>query len=264
MKVIINADDYGLTRGVSEGILLGMRNGVITDTSAIVNADAFEECARLARTQGIKAMGLHCLLTMGKPLSDPQTIPSLVNEQGMFMSREQFMAADISLTEAEAELELQIAKLQRSGLQLSHIDTHHGFMGKSKAMSELFIKLAKKYHVPLRNEFVRGDKLVSVKPIDLSQAGVRCTDALYINHGYPHHTTVEVIESLQKAMRQYETIEICCHAGFSDDELRALSVLNEDRKLELDVMLDPQLRAFIQTNDLHLMSYADYNKEGAY
>ena len=84
MKLIINADDYGLTINVSKAIILGLKKGILTDTNAIVNTPDFKASAEMAHSHGIHEMGLHCLLTMGKPLSHPESIPSLVNEKGMF------------------------------------------------------------------------------------------------------------------------------------------------------------------------------------
>ena len=88
MKLIINADDYGLTDGVNRGILKGLKVGILTDTSAIVCAPAFRAGAELALKNGIREMGLLCLATMGWPILPAGRVRSLVSEDGRFFPRE--------------------------------------------------------------------------------------------------------------------------------------------------------------------------------
>lgn len=253
MKLIINADDFGLTLGVSKGILEGMRHGVITDTSAITAAPDFMRSAALAMEQGVRVMGIHCLLTMGHPLLPAEQVPSLLNEEGCFYSRADFFKADVKINEARAELEAQIKRFLSTGLQLNHIDTHHGFMNKSKEMAALLLELSQKYQVPLRNEALRLPQ--EKRLCDVSLTSLPTTEALYFNHGIPYHTLDTMLAFLQEALACYDCVEIGCHPGYSDDQLRLLSVLNDDREKELDLLLSPQLKGFIHANKISLISY---------
>lgn len=255
MKLIVNADDYGLTVNVSKGILEGMRHGVITDTSAIVNTPYFAESAGMALENGIKEMGLHCLLTMGEPVLKAESVRSLVNDAGRFPTPEELKHRQVDMDEVEKELEAQIAVFLNSGLKLNHIDTHHGFMNKSREMTELFIKLAGKYDVPLRNESVHFG--MDGRFGQYKAAGIKMADMLYLNHGTPHHTVQAVQEFLQEAIGKYECVEICCHAGYSDDILREFSVLNDAREEDLKVCLSKEIREYVRSQNIELISYSE-------
>lgn len=253
MKVIVNADDFGLSEQVSKGILRCMNEGIVTDTNAIVHTPAFLQCAQMAMAQGVTSMGLHCLLTMGKPILPIAQVPTLVNAEGSFYNRQEFMEKQINIQEAEAELEAQITRFLSTGLTLSHINTHHGYMHKSKEMLELFHRLALKYQVPLRNEFTR--KGIS-NPFD----DIPMVDMVYFNHDKPHHTVEDILTFLEEANTQYEIVEIGCHPGYSDAYLRSISPLNDDREKELQVFLDKRLQVYLQ-EQCTMMSYAQW-KEG--
>lgn len=253
MKVIIDADDFGLSEQVSKGILKCMNDGIVTDTNAIVHTPAFVKCVQMAIAQGVTSMGVHCLLTMGKPILPVEQVPTLVNAQGNFYNRQEFMEKQINIQEAEAELEAQITRFLSTGLTLSHINTHHGFMHKSKEMLELFHRLALKYQVPVRNEFTR-------KGINNPFDDIKMVDMVYFNHDKPHHTEEDILDFLEKARTQYECVEIGCHPGYSDDYLRTISPLNDDREKELQVFLDERLRTYLQ-EQCTMISYTNL-KEG--
>ena len=258
MKLLINADDYGLTNNVSKGILYGMKNGCISATSAIVSCDGFLEDAKHVLDNGVRKMGLHCLLTVNRPIIDPKYVPSLVNEEGRFYSRKDFMNKEVDIREVELELEAQISMLRSTGLEFDHIDTHHGFMLKSREMFELFVRLAKKYDVPLRNEVSHEDPSNSDYYHKLlKDNGIKMVDYTYFNHGTPCHCIEDVLSFLKDALNRYETVEIGCHPGYSDDLLRSISILNDDRENDLNVMTSKELKDFIRENDIELIGYKD-------
>lgn len=68
MKLIINADDYGLSKSISDGIILGIRAGYITSTSIMANMTWAEYAIQKALEYNIDCIGLHINLTVGKPI----------------------------------------------------------------------------------------------------------------------------------------------------------------------------------------------------
>ncbi|MBA3075615.1 MAG: ChbG/HpnK family deacetylase [Anaerolineae bacterium] len=84
-RLIVNADDYGHTRGVSQGIRLAHLRGIVTSTTAMMNYPgavddlrmAVKECPRLG-------LGLHLVLTSGRPVLPAEKVPDLVNLEGKF------------------------------------------------------------------------------------------------------------------------------------------------------------------------------------
>ncbi|WP_303973734.1 carbohydrate deacetylase [Streptococcus merionis] len=256
MKLIINADDYGCTVPVSLGILEGMKYGLITSTSAIVPCPYFNEMAIYAQEHGLKRMGLHSMLTMVRPTLTPSKVPTLVDENGDFFDRKGFMEKEVNINEARAELENQIRLFLETGLELDHIDTHHGFLMKNDEFFYMFLDLAEKYNVPLRNEISRMESAKALPyQNEIRSRGIKVVDRVYFNHGTPYHTVPDIINFLEEAAIRYPVIEIGCHPGHSDAYLRSISVLNDDREKELEVMTSPELRQYISEHDIQLINY---------
>jgi chitin disaccharide deacetylase len=258
MRLIVNADDFGLTENVSRGIIDGIKNGIITDTSAMVTTEGFLPSIELARVNNFNCMGLHFVVTEGNSILPLEQIPSLVDEMGFFYPKEIFFHKDINISEMEAELEAQINVFLSTGLVLTHLDTHHGFMLKNKSVFELFMKLAKKYNVPLRNEasalsFEERRWYIN----RLNEEGIKSVEQVYFNTGVSHHLYEDICIFLGKAIGIFDSIEIGCHPGISDSELRMISKLNDDREIELNLFKSSDLRDKLKTMEIELVNYSN-------
>src|SRR5204863_9488270 len=82
-RLIVNADDFGLTANVNRAILDGHCRGVITSASLLSNGEAFESAVALALQTPRLGVGVHLNLTEGKPVAAALEIPSLVNGGGL-------------------------------------------------------------------------------------------------------------------------------------------------------------------------------------
>ena len=135
-QLIVNADDFGLTRGINRAILELHRQGVLTSATLMANAPATGDAIALAQQTPSLGVGCHIVLVDGDPLlstqreipnlGDPITgklrqtlINFLAGTYRYWPARHPRMAGEI-----EAETAAQIAKLQQAGLKLTHIDTH--------------------------------------------------------------------------------------------------------------------------------------------
>ena len=78
-RLVINADDFGLSAGVNRGILAAHAAGTVTSTSLLPNLPAFDDAVRSARATPTLGIGLHFNLTTGAPVSAPDQVPSLVD-----------------------------------------------------------------------------------------------------------------------------------------------------------------------------------------
>ncbi|WEG12211.1 ChbG/HpnK family deacetylase [Pullulanibacillus sp. KACC 23026] len=256
MNLIVHADDFGLTENVSLGIIHGMKNGVITETSALVTAPGFEKSVALAKKNDIRKMGMHLLATMGYSKLPAVDIPTLVNYEGRFFNRDEFFEKSIDANELELELTAQIEYFLTFDLELTHLDTHHGFMLKNEEVLEVFIRLAKKYKVPLRNEvslLIGDEKAYLQKKLDDNK--IKTVEMVYFNQEAPYHTKRDIVHFLEEAKAKYCYVEIGCHPGYSDDQLRSLSILNDYRERELELFLDKELRQTIELFDIDLIDY---------
>lgn len=150
-KVIINADDFGLTREVNRGILRAFREGIVTSTSLLPVGQAFEEAVQMAHDHPGLGVGIHLCLTAEAPVLSRAEIPSLVDKDGRFYGnwRKLFcrlILGKIDLREVGKELEAQILKVFDSGLFPTHIDSHqHAHL--FPMISDIVLQLAEKYKI---------------------------------------------------------------------------------------------------------------------
>ena len=129
-RLILNADDFGLTAGVNRAIMELHRAGTLTSTTLMARAAATAEAVRSARATPTLGVGCHVVLVDGDPMLPARKIPTLVDERtgrfqptlGLFLKR--LLAGRIRPSEIEAEACAQIAFLQGEGITLTHIDTH--------------------------------------------------------------------------------------------------------------------------------------------
>jgi len=129
-RLIVNADDFGLTAGVNRAILELHRSGVVTSASLMARAAATDEAITLGLSTPSLGVGCHVVLVDGDSVLPRREIPTLVSEAtgrfqptlGAFLT--QLLAGRIRSSEIEAEAGAQIALLQSKELPLTHIDTH--------------------------------------------------------------------------------------------------------------------------------------------
>jgi len=126
MKLIVNADDFGYTERVSAGILRAHHDGIVTATTFMTNAPHTDGAAKLARATPSLDVGVHLVLSYGRPLSDVARVRSLVDADGKFFRPKELLSRDVDRTEALAEYRAQYEKardlLERDP---THLDTHH-------------------------------------------------------------------------------------------------------------------------------------------
>ena len=129
-RLILNADDFGLTAGVNRAIIELHQAGFLTSTTLMARAAATEEATELARSTPSLGVGCHVVLVDGEPQLPAQELPTLVDPRtgrfqptlGAFLRR--LFTGRIRSSEIEAEAAAQIALLQSRGVVLTHIDTH--------------------------------------------------------------------------------------------------------------------------------------------
>ena len=129
-RLILNADDFGLTAGVNRAIIELHRAGALTSATLMAKAAATDEAIELALATPTLGVGCHVVLVDGEPVLSAQNLPTLVDLRtgrfhptlGAFIKL--LLTGRIRSSEIEAETAAQIALLQSRGLRLTHIDTH--------------------------------------------------------------------------------------------------------------------------------------------
>src|SRR5215831_17721899 len=116
-RLIVNADDFGLTAGVNLAIIEGHVQGIITSTSLLANGTAFDSAVAMAKGHAKLGVGVHLNLTDGLPVSLPGDVPSLLNSHGFLVSgavrqAKRILMGRVNLREVERELRSQIEKVR--------------------------------------------------------------------------------------------------------------------------------------------------------
>src|SRR6185436_6732283 len=205
--LIVNADDFGLTRGVSAGILAAHRFGIVTSTTVLVTGDIDREQLAEARDAGL-GLGLHMNLTLGRPLTGAR---SLVDGGGAFLRDPRRAAASAEAREVRAEVEAQIARFEKLvGRPPTHIDTHH-HVGLYAPVSEAVLDAARALGVAVRSQ----DATVRARA---RSAGLRTTDHFFGESGpgayWSPARTLAHLRTLPPGVSEF-----MCHPGLFDEAL---------------------------------------------
>lgn len=251
-RLIINADDFGLTEGVTKGIVEGHQNGVISSTCLLANLPAAKLAASLVPAVGRLGIGLHLNLTCYRPLLPPEEVPSLVDENGWFYFSTDLVAARAAVGDVEKEFRAQLARFKELGLRLSHIDLH---MGTTRVdILGVVARLAAEEKVGARRPPVGyGDEQADQVVDLLKQVGVRLPDRTdYIFMMQPM-TKEDLIARLRELPEG--TTEIVTHPGYISVEHQFVDDFTAWREAELRVLTDPDVRAAIAREGIELISF---------
>lgn len=145
MKLIIRADDLGFSEGVNYGIYKAIKDGVVTSVGLMPNMESAKHGYELVKGLDI-ALGQHTNICVGKPISSPCTIPSLVQDNGEFCSSKEIRQRSedtIVIEEAELEIEAQLHRfMQITGRKPDYFEGHAVF---SKNFFTALENVARKY-----------------------------------------------------------------------------------------------------------------------
>lgn len=251
--LIINADDYGYTRGVTFGILDAYLHGLVSSTTALTVGEFFEESMELASRFPDFPIGIHLALTLKgeKPLLGSE-VPSLINRDGSFIGLQDLHK--VESLDLEKEWTAQIEKFLSTGRVPTHLDAHHNVIGSSVTILNVALKLAKKYKLPLRNPVrsLEQEPLYSI----CKEAGVVTPDRMYsgfYNKGNDVSYLKEMLESIHS--NPPGIYELNCHPGYLDHHLLNKSSYAHQRLDELTLLTSPEVIDSFNSLNIELVSY---------
>src|SRR5580698_8573157 len=158
-RLIINADDFGLTPGINRAIVELHRAGVVTSATLMATGPAFDDAVALALANPTLGVGCHLVLIDGMPLCHAESIPTLLGGDGKTFRRSNVDFAQAALRgtidadDIARETLAQIQRLQRAGIDVTHIDSHkHSHL--LPAVASTVFHIANRCGVPsMRNPF---------------------------------------------------------------------------------------------------------------
>jgi chitin disaccharide deacetylase len=147
-RLIVNADDFGLTPGVSAGILAAHRHGIVTSTTVLATAEIDGETLAALRDSAL-GVGLHTNLTLGRPLTGAR---SLVDPNGNFVRDARRAAAQAEPRDVEAEVNAQVDRfLDLVKRRPTHLDSHH-HVGLYTPVAGVLLATARRLGVAVRSQ----------------------------------------------------------------------------------------------------------------
>jgi hopanoid biosynthesis associated protein HpnK len=282
-RLIINADDFGLTRGVNQAILEAHSKGVITSATMMANSSAFDHALQLAQSNPSLAIGCHVVLIDGTPVLPPQDIPDLIEpDTDRFYSSltafgRRVLRNRISPDQIEAEATAQIRKLQQAGINVTHLDTHkhtHIFpqlldpvLRAARACgvpairkpfepfsASFLIAAPRTYKRWLQTKLLRvflGHFLRATKQSKIfttsGTVGIAATGIL------DQRLFARIANGLPEGLW-----ELVCHPGYDDQDLRQASTrLLQSRKRELEILTSSTTKEVLERRGIQLISYRD-------
>ncbi|MEO8735505.1 MAG: ChbG/HpnK family deacetylase [Edaphobacter sp.] len=286
-RILINADDFGLTPGVNRAIMELHRAKVLTSATLMATGSAFDDAVAVAHENPALGVGCHIVLTDGVPVSSPESIPTLLGADGKTFrpSLLDFIQALLrgAIREADIEREAlaQIQKLQCAGIDITHLDTHkhtHLF----RAISRPLLRVAQRCSIrAVRNPFEPAwSSRLAPNAIRrrlqfhaLSVLGKKSFQSLpQFTHGHILTTngTIGVsatgqlnAESLRKILYAMPegTWELVCHPGYNDAALDSIATrLRATRDIEREALLKEIPKAIRTLPGLELIHYGQIDQ----
>ncbi len=282
-RLIINADDFGLTAGVNRSVEELHRAGALSSATLMANGPAFDDAVAIAHRNSSLGVGCHIVLTDGVPISSPQSIPSLIGPNGRSFrpSLHAFAAAALAgklpQRDLRTEILAQVLKLQTAGISVTHLDTHkhaHLFPAVSRAL----VDVARQSSVrAVRNPFEQpwtlalrhGSRLRRMQIALLNQLQNRFRASPHLRDGSvlttdgslgisaTGHLDTLVLRQLLHTLPE-GTWELVCHPGYNDPNLdRIATRLRTHRDVERRALLDIVPEALSQLGAPSLIHFGE-------
>lgn len=272
-SLVVNADDYGLTLGVSSAILDAHERGVVTSTSVLTLAPAFPVTAPWLRSREGLATGLHlALVGEDPPLLVAAEIPTLVTARGRLHESWRSLVPRLATgrvdpDDVRRELSAQHEAFVGAGLTLSHLDSHQ-HLHLWPSVAAVVLDLADSWGRPpfrVPTSTGRGPTALAVRALGrrlrrrLDRAGFAHPDACLglEESGRLVRSAWDPLLRRLRSLPDGVVVEIGTHPGAAEDPARARYRWGFSWPAEHRALTDPTLRAAIAEAGYDLVSYAD-------
>jgi predicted glycoside hydrolase/deacetylase ChbG (UPF0249 family) len=207
-------------------------------------------------------LGVHLVLTMGRPLAAHEAVKSLTDEQGNFFKYTPFLnhLPNLNMEEVKTEWRAQIeAFVKAAGKKPDHLDSHHHASYFSPALFRGMLELAWEYDCPIRFPFTGeiSGGLSDTHPHvpALLEEFNPCRPDTFIVDFYDERATYDILMKLIHELGE-GTTEIMCHPGFVSDVLMKESVYNMARQRELGILLAPAIKNALDELGIELINFS--------
>jgi predicted glycoside hydrolase/deacetylase ChbG (UPF0249 family) len=265
-QLVVNADDFGFTPDVNQGIVEAHRRGILTATTLMANGAAFEDALRLARETPTLDIGCHLVLVGGCSLVTGKPLPSTVTQLLAALARREIRPYD--------ELAAQVRHIVNARIRPTHLDTHkHTHLAPpvldavARLGEDFGIRWVRRpFDFPLnalrgsvpRLKRMTSDALALLRRrfhAVLEKHGCRTTDHFAGFQITGRFRTAELVQLLE--LIPEGSTELMCHPGHCGEALRSAPTrLKESREHELEALTAPETRAALERHGIELAQYA--------
>jgi predicted glycoside hydrolase/deacetylase ChbG (UPF0249 family) len=283
-RLIINADDFGLTRGLNRAVAELHSAGVLTSATLMASGPAFDDAVAITRSHPNLGVGCHIVLTDGFPVSPPESIPTLLGpDDRTFRPKlasflQALLTGRIRSEHIYTEALAQIEKLQRAGIRVTHIDTHkhtHLFPLISRPLLAVAERTGTR---AIRSPFEPAwgkslehgstSRRLAIRALNLLKPAFEAAPQLESDQVHTTDGTIAIsatgnldaatLAELLHAIPTTGTYELCCHPGYNDADLdRVATRLRAHRDTEREALLTEVPRLLTKPDAPSLISYAD-------
>lgn len=273
-RLIVHADDFGLSEAVNRGVLAAHENGIVTSTSIMAGGDAFTHAVALAKSRPSLDVGVHLTLTELRPVAD--SVPSLVERDGRFAPHAarfalRYLRGAVALADVRAELAAQIRRVREHGIAPTHLDGHqhvHVLPGIAGVVAELARENGiRAVRVPAERVrgYMLGDlsrlkrvaeqlavgALAGLSPL----ASLRRVDR-FVGFYFGGRLTEQNLRTVLTHLPRRATVELMCHPGL-DDPSSPHADWGYSWAAETAALSSPAIRGLLAERGVQLIGYRD-------
>lgn len=263
-RLIINADDFGMTEGINRAIADCHRQGVVTSTTLLVNGEAVDSARELAAATPSLGVGLHLNLTSGAPTLPAESVSSLLGGDGLFPGANKALArlsmGAVNRQELDREIAAQVEALRSLGLDPTHVDSHHHIhahpvVGAAVARVCPRLGISKARGFRLRPRSLKAAAIRLAAAMSRGRGGLRSPDRFA---GIEVMGERDVADYLRRALQAGgDSLEYMCHPGYADEQLYRISSYNSLRQVELEALRSVAVVGVIEAAGVELISYRE-------
>jgi chitin disaccharide deacetylase len=246
-QLIVTADDFNLSEGVSRGIVDAHQHGIVTETSVMVNFGDLQHAAAMLAATPRLAVGLHLNITRGRPVAPPSAVTELLGTNGQFCGSPQALPAQMRSAAVRGEFEAQLDTFVRAfGHLPQHLDTHH-HVHQHPVVLDVFLDLAVSLRLPVRS-------IDAPMRANMTARGLGSPAHFLGDAGDEPYWTVTRLLSTIPTLSPGVT-ELMCHPGYFDDTI-AYSRYGRQRDVERQALCAPEVASRLRQQGVQLVTYA--------
>ncbi len=278
IRLVVNADDCGISSRINEGILLAHRAGIVTATSLMAVGRAFEPAVQCCRAVPALDVGVHLTLVAERPLLPHGS--SLTGDDGRFPASagaflQRWLTGRIRRADVQAEWSAQIERVLDHGIRVTHLDSHQ-HVHILPGLADLSLQLAARYNIPFvrvpvedlwgeRRPSLHGiNRMLGATALRASWTLARLAGARAVKHrplrfvGFQDGGRLDelCLRRLLRALRPGRAYELMCHPGLTPNE-PDVKRWQYGHEKELQALTNPAIRSEIAARGIHLCNFKD-------